>query len=113
MWTVLVSTHVRDESLNTDTITVLEGHHDWPFENRFIFLLGHLPSKGGLLHGFTCPKELLGACCRCFTKLVEELCGLLFPTRADALFTGTYSDVDRLYEPMIEALERAIARTEG
>ncbi|KAF2787657.1 hypothetical protein K505DRAFT_379435 [Melanomma pulvis-pyrius CBS 109.77] len=41
--------------------------------------------------------------------LAEELRDVLFPYR-EGLFTGTYSDADRLYQPMIEAFERAITR---
>ena len=32
-----------------------------------------------------------------------------FPIRDGALFTGTYRDPDKLYQPMIEAFKRAIA----
>jgi serine/threonine protein kinase len=41
--------------------------------------------------------------------LAEELRGILFPIRDGALFTGTYRDPDKLYQPMIEAFKRAIA----
>ena len=41
--------------------------------------------------------------------LAEELRGILFPIRDGALFTGTYRDPDKLYRPMIEAFEKAIA----
>lgn len=41
--------------------------------------------------------------------LAEELRGILFPIRDEALFTGTYRDPDKLYQPMIDAFTRAIA----
>jgi Fungal protein kinase len=40
--------------------------------------------------------------------LAEELRGILFPIRDRALFTGTYRDPDKLYQPMIDAFKRAI-----
>ena len=42
-------------------------------------------------------------------ELAEELRRTLFPIRDESLFTGTYRDSDKLYRPMIEAFERAIA----
>jgi hypothetical protein len=42
-------------------------------------------------------------------ELAEELRRTLFPIRDESLFTGTYRDLDKLYRPMIEAFERAIA----
>jgi serine/threonine protein kinase len=41
--------------------------------------------------------------------LAEELRDILFPYR-EGLFTGTYGDPDKLYQPMIDAFDRAIAR---
>ncbi|KAF1997507.1 hypothetical protein P154DRAFT_524707 [Amniculicola lignicola CBS 123094] len=66
---------------------------------------GHMDKNAfrGILIEF--PQEFGG-----LTELAEDLRGLLFPIRDDALFTGTYRDAERLYQPMIEAFERAIAR---
>jgi hypothetical protein len=41
--------------------------------------------------------------------LAKELRDVLFPHR-EGLFTGTYRDPDKLYKPMIDAFNRAIAR---
>jgi hypothetical protein len=42
-------------------------------------------------------------------SLAEELRDILFPYR-EGLFTGTYGDPDKLYQPMVEAFERTIVR---
>lgn len=42
--------------------------------------------------------------------LAEELRDLLFPIHEGAMFVGTYSNPERLYRPMIEAFNQAIAR---
>jgi hypothetical protein len=42
-------------------------------------------------------------------SLAEELRNILFPYR-EGLFTGTYGDPDKLYQPMIEALDGAIVK---
>lgn len=44
--------------------------------------------------------------------LAEELRDLLFPIHEGAMFIGTYSNPERLYRPMIEAFNQAIARHE-
>jgi hypothetical protein len=44
-----------------------------------------------------------------YSLLAEELRGILFPYRG-GLFTGTYSDPDKLYQSMIDAFEGAIAK---
>jgi serine/threonine protein kinase len=41
--------------------------------------------------------------------LAKELRDILFPFK-DGIFTRTYNDPDQLYQPMIKAFERAIAR---
>ena len=42
-------------------------------------------------------------------ELARELRQALFPMRDGSLFTGTYVDSWRLYNPMIESFEKAIA----
>ncbi|KAI9780023.1 MAG: hypothetical protein M1816_003194 [Peltula sp. TS41687] len=44
------------------------------------------------------------------TALTEELRRILFPIREESLFTGTYRDTDKLYQPMIEAFNRTIVK---
>jgi hypothetical protein len=47
-------------------------------------------------------------------ELAEELRRTLFPIRDESLFRATYRDPEKLYQPMIDALSRAIAKhTEG
>jgi hypothetical protein len=41
--------------------------------------------------------------------LAEKLRGILFSIRDRALFTGTYRNPDKLYQPIIETFKRAIA----
>ena len=43
-------------------------------------------------------------------QLAEELRGILFPIRDEALFTGTYRDSEKLYKPMIDAFDKTIPR---
>ncbi len=43
-------------------------------------------------------------------RLAVELRDILFPIREGGLFTGTHPDANGVYQPMIEAFERAIAR---
>jgi hypothetical protein len=40
----------------------------------------------------------------------EELRRTLFPIRDESLFTGTYLDPEKLYKPIIDAFNRAMAR---
>jgi hypothetical protein len=42
-------------------------------------------------------------------SLAEELRNILFPYR-EGLFTGTYGDPNKLYQPMIEAFDGAIVK---
>ncbi|KAI9775541.1 MAG: hypothetical protein M1816_005896 [Peltula sp. TS41687] len=44
------------------------------------------------------------------TTLAEELRRILFPIREESLFTGTYRDTDKLYQLMIEAFDKTIAK---
>lgn len=69
---------------------------------------GHMDKKAfqGILAEF--PQAFHG-----LKGLAEELRRLLFPIREEALFTGTYHDPERLYQPMIDAFERAIVGYEG
>ena len=46
----------------------------------------------------------------CLKELAQELRRALFPIRDESLFTGTYRDPEKLYMPMIDALDRAIAK---
>jgi hypothetical protein len=41
--------------------------------------------------------------------LIKELRDILFPYR-EGLFTRTYRDPDKLYRPIIDAFDRAIAK---
>jgi hypothetical protein len=41
--------------------------------------------------------------------LAEKIREILFPIRNGSLFTGAYHDPDRLYKPMADAFERAVA----
>ena len=41
--------------------------------------------------------------------LAKELLGILFPIQDGALFSGTYNNLDKLYQPMVYASKRAIA----
>jgi hypothetical protein len=45
--------------------------------------------------------------------LAEELYCALFPIRDESLFTGTYCDPDKLYNPTIDAFNRVIAKYGG
>ena len=42
--------------------------------------------------------------------LAEELRRALFLVREESLFTGTYRDSNKLYKPMIDVIDRAIAK---
>ena len=66
---------------------------------------GHMDKKAfkGILAEFPADFEDL-------RRVAEELRDILFPIREESLFTGTYRDPDKLYQPMIEAFDRAIAR---
>ena len=66
---------------------------------------GHMDKKAfkGILTEFPQVFERL-------KSLAEELRDSLFPIREESLFTGTYGDPDKLYQPMIDAFDRAIAR---
>jgi hypothetical protein len=66
---------------------------------------GHMDKKRfkGILTEFPLAFEGL-------KSLAEELRDILFPIREESLFTGTYGDPDKLYQPMIDAFDRAIAR---
>ncbi len=44
------------------------------------------------------------------TELAEELRRALFPIREESFFTGTYRDSEKLYKPMVDAFNAAIAR---
>jgi hypothetical protein len=46
-----------------------------------------------------------------FKGLAGKIRDILFPIREESLFTGTYHDPDKLYQPMIEVFEREIAKS--
>ena len=73
-----------------DIANTKRGHMD---KKAFKEIIAEFPPKFGGLKG-----------------LGEELRRALFPIREESLFTGTYHDPDKLYIPMVDAFERAIAK---
>jgi hypothetical protein len=82
----------------------LRSWYRWSYAEIANTKRGHMDKKAfkGILTEF--PPVFEG-----LKLLSEELRDVLFPYR-EGLFTGTYGDPDKLYQPMIDAFDRAIAR---
>lgn len=46
----------------------------------------------------------------CLMELAKKLRAILFPIREDGLFTGTPSDPEKLYTPIVQAFDHAIVK---
>lgn len=66
---------------------------------------GHIDKRGFRNILDENPREFDG-----LKELAEELRMAIFPIRHGALFTGTYSNSNKVYTPIVEAFDRAIVK---
>ena len=99
LWTIILSPQRMDPKLPTPRR--LQRWYEGNYQDIADIKKGHMIDKD-IFDEF--PPRFAG-----LKELAEELRQALFPVRGGLLFTGTFEQSWRLYNPMIESFEKAIA----
>ena len=99
LWTIILYPQRTDPKLPTPRR--LQRWYEGTYQDIADNKKGHM-TDNDILDEF--PPRFAG-----LKELAKELRQALFPMRDGSLFTGTYVDSWRLYNPMIESFEKAIA----